>query len=55
MLNTKLFDYTDERREAMACHNIALWYKLLQEQQRQEYYFNKMIDDDYQQCRKAFE
>lgn len=55
MLDTKLFDYAEERREALACHNIALWYKLHKEQELKDYYFNKMIADDYQQCRKAFD
>lgn len=55
MLNTEIFNYTEERQEALACHNIALWFKLFKEQELREYYFNKMIEDDYQQCRKAFD
>lgn len=35
MLNTKLFDYREERIEAIACRNIALWYKLYKEQARE--------------------
>jgi hypothetical protein len=33
MLDQKLFNYAEERKEALACHNIALWYKLFKEQE----------------------
>jgi hypothetical protein len=58
MLNQNLFNYEDERKEAIACHNIALWHKLFKEEQdaqaRQEYYFQKMLDDDMERCLKGF-
>ncbi len=58
MLDTRLFDYKEERKEAMACHNIALWYKLFKEEEevkaRQEYYFNKFLEDDMLRCTKGF-
>jgi len=34
MLNTLLFDYAEERKEALACHNIALWFKLYFEEKK---------------------
>ena len=34
MLNKNLFNYDDERKEALACHNIALWFKLYFEEQK---------------------
>jgi len=58
MLNQNLFNYEEERREALACHNIALWHKLVKEEQaqteRQEYYFQKMLDDDMDRCLGGF-
>jgi hypothetical protein len=36
MLDEKLFNYAEERKEALACHNIALWYKLFKEQEELE-------------------
>lgn len=36
MLDTNIFTYEEERREALHCHNIALWYKLFKEQQELE-------------------
>jgi hypothetical protein len=36
MLDTNIFNYEEERREALHCHNIALWYKLFKEQQELE-------------------
>ena len=33
ILDTNIFTYEEERKEAMACHNIALWYKLFKEQE----------------------
>jgi hypothetical protein len=58
MLNQNLFNYEEERREALVCHNIALWYKLYKEEQlqlaRQEYYHNKFLDDDMQRCTRGF-
>jgi hypothetical protein len=45
MLNKQIFNYAEERIEAMACHNIALWHKLVVAEQaeaaRQEYYFQR--------------
>lgn len=56
MFEQKYFDHAKERREALANHNIALWYKIYEEEQRRnEYYFNIMMQDDYEQCRKAFD
>ena len=55
MFEQKYFDHENERREALACHNIALWYKIYEEQKRRdEYYFNLMIEDDYLRCTKGF-
>jgi hypothetical protein len=58
MLNQNLFNYEEERREALACNNIALWHKLVKEEQaqaeRQEYYFQKFLDDDMTRCLKGF-
>lgn len=58
MLDKNLFNYQEERREAIACHNIALWYKLFKEEQelaaRQEYYFQKFLDDDMNRCLGGF-
>jgi hypothetical protein len=58
MLNQNIFNYTEERQEALLCHNIALWYKLFKQEQdalaRQEYYFNKFLDDDMIRCTKGF-
>jgi hypothetical protein len=58
MLNQNLFNYKEERREAMACNNISLWHKLVKEEQaqaeRQEYYFQKFLDDDMTRCLKGF-
>jgi len=58
MLNQNLFNYEEERREAIACHNIALWHKLFKEEQaeaaRQEYYFQKFLDDDMTRCLRGF-
>jgi len=58
MLNQNIFNYEEERREAIACHNIALWHKLFKEEQlqqaRQEYYFQKMLDDDMDRCLGGF-
>lgn len=58
MLNPNIFNYDEERREAIACNNIALWHKLFKEEQalaaRQEYYFQKMLDDDMTRCLKGF-
>jgi hypothetical protein len=36
MLNQNIFNYDDERKEALACHNISLWYKLFKEEQQLE-------------------
>jgi hypothetical protein len=33
MLNENIFNYDEERKEALFCHNIALWYKLFKEEQ----------------------
>ena len=58
MLNQNIFTYEQERREALACHNIALWHKLFKEEQdqqtRQEYYFQKLLDDDMERCLRGF-
>lgn len=58
MLDQNIFNIKEERREALACHNIALWYKLYKEEQdlaeRQEYYFQKFLEDDYNRCTKGF-
>jgi hypothetical protein len=58
MLNQNIFNYEEERREALACHNIALWHKLFKEEldhrARQEYYFQKMLDDDMERCLRGF-
>jgi len=59
MLNQNLFNYEEERREAMACHNIALWYQLCTEEEaaeraRREYYHNKFLDDDMDRCLGGF-
>lgn len=58
MLNPTIFNYDEERKEAIACRNIALWHKLYKEEQelaaRQEYYFQKMLDDDMECCLKGF-
>jgi len=55
MFEQKYFDHEKERREALACHNIALWYKIYEEQlRRNEYYFNLMIEDDYLRCTRDF-
>tara|TARA_R110000868_G_scaffold388663_1_gene657684 strand:+ start:228 stop:404 length:177 start_codon:yes stop_codon:yes gene_type:complete len=58
MLNKQIFNYAEERIEAMACHNIALWHKLVVAEQaeaaRQEYYFQKMLDDDMARCLGGF-
>ena len=58
MLNQNIFNYDAERQEALACHNIALWYKLFKEEQdaiaRQEYYHNKFLDDDMDRCLGGF-
>jgi hypothetical protein len=59
MLNQNLFNYKEERREALACHNIALWYKLFKEEEqeqqaRKEYYFQKFLDDDMDRCLGGF-
>lgn len=58
MLNQNLFNYEEERREAIACNNIALWHQLFKEEQlqlaRQEYYFQKMLDDDMERCLGGF-
>ena len=36
MLDQTIFNYDEERKEALACHNIALWYKLFKEQLQHE-------------------
>jgi hypothetical protein len=58
MLDQNIFNYDEERQEAIACKNIALWHKLLKEEQalaaRQEYYFQKMLDDDMDRCLGGF-
>jgi uncharacterized protein YdaT len=58
MLNTNLFNYAEERVNAIASGKFHCWYKLVQEeqeqQQRQEYYFNKFLDDDMDRCRGGF-
>jgi len=58
MLNKDIFNYEEERKEAISCHNIALWHKLFKEEQdlaaRQEYYFQKMLDDDMDRCLGGF-
>jgi hypothetical protein len=59
MLNQNIFNYKEERKEALACHNVALWFKLyIEEQQkeknRQEYYFNKFLEDDHNRCTRGF-
>jgi len=58
MLNQNIFNYAEERKEALFCHNIALWYKLYKEEQelmaRQEYYHAKFLDDDMDRCLKGF-
>jgi hypothetical protein len=58
MLNQNLFNYEEERKEALSCHNIPLWHKLFKEEQehqaRQEYYFQKMLDDDMDRCLGGF-
>jgi hypothetical protein len=58
MLNKDIFNYDEERKEALLCHNIALWHKLFKEEQAlahsQEYYFQKMIDDDMLRCLGGF-
>lgn len=61
-MNTNLFNYSEERVEALACHNIALWYQLCveqesaerAEQQRRDYYHNKFLDDDMDRCLGGF-
>ena len=58
MLNQNIFNYDEERQEALVCHNIALWYKLFKEEQeeisRREYYHNKFLDDDMTRCNQGF-
>ncbi len=58
MLNQNIFNYDEERQEALSCHNIALWHKLFKEEldhrARQEYYFQKFLDDDMERCLKGF-
>lgn len=61
MLDQNIFNIKEERREALACHNIALWYKLYKEEQRlqeeqarREYYFQKFLEDDMDRCTKGF-
>ena len=58
MLNQNIFNYDEERQEALFCHNIALWYKLFKEQQeainRNDYYHNKFLDDDMDRCLGGF-
>lgn len=58
MLDKNLFDYTEERQEAIAVRNIHLWHKLFKEEQelaqRQEYYFQKFLDDDMDRCLGGF-
>jgi len=58
MLNQNLFNYDEERKEALFCHNIALWHKLFKEEQeqlaRQEYYHNKFLEDDMKRCLGGF-
>jgi queuine/archaeosine tRNA-ribosyltransferase len=58
MLNENIFNYEEERREALSCHNIALWHKLFKEEQeqiaRQEYWHNKFLEDDHNRCTKGF-
>jgi hypothetical protein len=58
MLNETIFNYEEERQEALACHNIALWYKMFKEEQeqkaRQEYWHNKFLEDDMTRCTQGF-
>jgi len=58
MLNQNIFNYDEERKEALACHNIALWYQMFKEEQeqiaRQEYYHNKFLEDDMARCTRGF-
>ena len=57
-MDQNLFNYDDERKEALACRNFALWHKLYKEEQdlaaRQEYYFQKLLDDDMDRCLGGF-
>jgi hypothetical protein len=59
MLDKNLFNYEEERREAIACNNIALWHALFKEEEqeeiaRREYYHNKFLEDDMDRCLKGF-
>jgi hypothetical protein len=58
MIDKNIFNYDEERQEALACHNIALWYKLFKEEQeenaRREYWHNKFLEDDMTRCTKGF-
>jgi hypothetical protein len=43
MLDQNIFTYAEERKEALACHNIALWYKLFKEEEQLQ-----KKDEDYE-------
>ena len=58
MLNTNLFNYEEERVNAIASGNFHCWYKLFKEEQeeqaRREYYHNKFLEDDMTRCLGGF-
>jgi hypothetical protein len=58
MLNQNLFNYEEERRNALASGQFHCWYQLYREEQeqlaRQEYYHNKFLEDDMLRCTRGF-
>ena len=55
MLNTNLFNYEEERVNAIASGNFHCWYKLFKEElARREYYHHKFLEDDMTRCLGGF-